>query len=147
MDLSTIANIATALTVLAAVVFGLLELRRTRHEREERAAFELIRSQMTPQWLYSVVIVQALPANASAEQIENDPRALEAAHTVGLILEALGYAVFIGIVTLQMIDQLMRGIVRLASNSMSDYIAFARKRSGSVASHPKGPTTSPSCRP
>jgi hypothetical protein len=77
------------------------------------------------------VIVQALPVNASAEQIENDPKAAQAAQSVGLILEALGYAVFIGIVPLKMIDDFMGGIVRVASNRMHDYIAFERKRSGS----------------
>lgn len=56
---------------------------------------------------------------------------LEAVHSVGLILEALGYAVFTGIVPLKMIDQFMGGIVRIAFNRMRDYINFERKRSGS----------------
>ena len=106
-------------------------MRRARREREERVAFELMRSQMTPQWLRSVVIVQGLPVDAKAEQIENNPQALEAVHSVGLILEAIGYAVFIGIVPLRMIDQFMGGIVRLASNRMRLYIEFERARSGS----------------
>jgi hypothetical protein len=131
VDLSTIANVATALTVLTAVGFGVIEMRRARREREERAAFELIRSHMTPQWLRSVVIVQGLPVDANAEQIENNPQALEAVHSVGLILEAIGYAVFIGIVPLRMIDQFMGGIVRVASNRMRRYIEFERARSGS----------------
>ena len=33
MELSTVANIATALTVLTAVVFGLIEMRRARKEQ------------------------------------------------------------------------------------------------------------------
>jgi hypothetical protein len=39
VDLSTVANIATALTVLTAVIFGLIEMGHARKEREERAAF------------------------------------------------------------------------------------------------------------
>ena len=39
MELSTIANVATSLTVLIAVAFGVIEMRRARLEREERAAF------------------------------------------------------------------------------------------------------------
>jgi hypothetical protein len=77
------------------------------------------------------VIVQGLPVDANAEQIENNPQALEAVHSVGLILEAIGYAVFIGIVPLRMIDQFMGGIVRVASNRMRRYIEFERARSGS----------------
>lgn len=131
MDLSTLANVATALTVITGGLFGLLELRHFRREREERAAFELVHSNITPQWLRSVVIVQALPVDASAEKIENDPKVLEAAHSVGLILEALGYAVFVGIVPLKMVEEFMGGIVRVASNRMRRYIEFERSRSGS----------------
>jgi hypothetical protein len=131
VDLSTLANVATALTVVGGGLFGLLELRRLRREREERAAFELVRSQMTPQWLHSAVIVQALPPDASAELIESDPKVQEAAHSVGLILEALGYAVFVGIVPLRMVEEFTGGIVRVASNRLRRYIEFERSRSGS----------------
>jgi hypothetical protein len=131
MDISTIANVATAITVITGALFGWYEVRHFRREREERAAFELIHSQMTPEWLRSAVIVQALPVDASAEQIEKDPRALDAAHCIGLILEALGYAVFIGVLPLRMVDQLIGGITRVAYNRMRRYIEFERARSGS----------------
>ena len=48
MDLSTIANVATALTVLTGVGFGLIEMRRARREREERAAFAAVQALMSP---------------------------------------------------------------------------------------------------
>ena len=38
MDISTIANVATAITVLTGVIFGWFEVRHFRREREERAA-------------------------------------------------------------------------------------------------------------
>ena len=41
MDISTIANVATAVTVLTGVIFGWFEVRHFRREREERAAFDL----------------------------------------------------------------------------------------------------------
>ena len=43
VDLGTIANVATALTVLVGVVFGLVEMRRARRDREERAAFTAVK--------------------------------------------------------------------------------------------------------
>ncbi len=49
MDLGTLANLATALTVLVAAAFGWLELRRARRERDERAAFAVVRAIMTPE--------------------------------------------------------------------------------------------------
>ena len=44
MDLGTIANVATALTVLVGVAFGLVEMRRARRDREERAAFAAVQA-------------------------------------------------------------------------------------------------------
>jgi hypothetical protein len=49
VDLSTIANIATALTLLIGVAFGLIEMHRARREREERAAFAAVQALMTPE--------------------------------------------------------------------------------------------------
>jgi len=39
LDISPIANVATAITVLTGVIFGWFEVRHRRREREERAAF------------------------------------------------------------------------------------------------------------
>jgi len=64
IDLSAIANIATALIVIIAGVFGLLELRRARRERQECAAFAVVSAIMTPEWIRSLVAVQSLPENA-----------------------------------------------------------------------------------
>src|SRR5947207_13547348 len=93
VDLSTVANVATALTVLTAVVFGLIEMRHARKEREERAALVAVQAILTPAWMKSMVLVQAIPDGATASKIEADQRVLEAAHSIALILEGLGYAV------------------------------------------------------
>ena len=111
-------------------------MRHARRDREERAAFELIRSHMTPQWLRSAVIVQGLPVDANAEQIENNPQVLEAVHSIGLILEAIGYAVFIGIVPLRMVDQFWAALcewlpIECVVTSNLNELAVAHKRAGS----------------
>jgi hypothetical protein len=58
MDLATIANIATALTVLTGVVFGLIEARRA---RQERAAFSAVQAILTPEWMSSMIMVHGIP--------------------------------------------------------------------------------------
>ena len=60
VELSTVANIAAALTVLTAVVFGVIEMRRARKEREERAAFVAVQAILTPAWMESMSLVQAI---------------------------------------------------------------------------------------
>lgn len=134
MDLSTIANLATALTVLVGAGFGLLELRRVRREREERAAFAAVRAIMTPEWIRSVVIVQSLPDDISLQDLEANPRALEAAHSIGIILEALGYSVYSRIVPLLVVDELIGGVVRLAWQKLRSYIEAERQRARSLKS-------------
>jgi len=134
MDLSTVANVATAATVLTAVVFGLLETRRVREERKERVALAAVQALMTPAWMKSAVMVQAIPDGASASEIEADPRVLEAAQSMGIMIEAIGYSVFARIVPLAVVDDLVGGIVRVAWRKLKRYIEFERERAGSQKS-------------
>ena len=131
VDLSTIANIATALTVLTAVVFGLIEMRHARKEREERAAFVAVQAILTPAWMRSMVLVQTIPDGVTASKIEADPRILEAAQSIGIILEGLGYAVFARMVPLNVVDELMGGTVRVAWRKLRRYVEYERERAGS----------------
>ena len=131
MDLSTVANIATALTVLTAVIFGLIEMRHARKEREERAAFVAVQAILTPAWMKSMVLVQAISEGATAAKIEADPRVLEAAQSIGIILEGLGYAVFTRMIPLKVVDELMGGTVRVAWRKLRCYVEYERERAGS----------------
>ena len=131
MDLSTVANIATALTVLTAVIFGLIEMRHARKEREERAAFVAVQAILTPAWMKSMVLVQAIPEGATAAKIEADPRVFEAAQSIGIILEGLGYAVFTRMIPLKVVDELMGGTVRVAWRKLRSYVEYERERAGS----------------
>lgn len=131
MDISTIANVATAATVIIGVVFGWFEVRHLRREREERAAFELLHAMLTSEWLRSAVLVDSAPDDIDPASLEADATLLTAYHSIGLILEAVGYAVYARIVPLSMVDDMMGGIVRVTWRKMKAYIAHDRARSGS----------------
>ena len=131
LDLSTIAKVATALTVLIAVAFGIIEMRRARREREERAAFAAVQAILTPEWMRSMLVIHNLPDDASAAMIERDARVLDAASAVGIILEGLGYSVYARIVPLHVVGDLLGGTVRLAWRKLRPYIEEERRRSGS----------------
>jgi hypothetical protein len=131
MDISTIANVATAITVLTGAIFGWFEVRHFRREREERAAFELLHTMLTSEWLRSAVLIDTVPDNVAPEILEADPRMLDAAHSIGLILEAVGYAVYARIVPISMVDDMMGGIARVAWKKMERYVMHDRARSGS----------------
>ncbi len=131
MDLSTIANIATALTVLTGVVFGLIEMRRARRDREERAAFTTVQAMFTPEWIRSAALVQGIPQGSPVSYIENNERVLQAVEAVSVILEGLGYSVYERIIPLRVVEDLLGGVVRVAWRNLRPYVESEREKSGS----------------
>jgi len=123
--------VATALTVLTAVAFGLLETRRARHERAERAAFAAVQAILTPEWMKSMIVVHGIPDRSTASAIEADARVLAAVQAIGVILEGLGYSVYARIVPLQVVADLIGGTVRPAWRKARPYVEEERRRSGS----------------
>ena len=134
MDLSTIANVATALTVLTGVAFGLIEMRRARKEREERAAFAAVQALMTPEWMSSSMIVASIPEGTTAAELENNQRVLEAALKIATIMEGIGYSVFARIVPLSVDDDLVGGMARVAWRKFQPFALEERERTGTQKS-------------
>src|ERR1700736_6159422 len=131
VDLSTIANVATALTVLTGVGFGLVEAQRSRRARQERAAYAAAQALLSPEWMKSMITVHSIPDGSSASAIEASADVLNAAHSVGVILEGLGYSVYARIVPLRVVADLVGGTVRLAWRKLRPYVEEERQRSGS----------------
>ena len=131
MDLSTVANVATALTVITGVGFGLVEAQRSRRAREERAAYAAVQALLSQAWMKSMIVVHSIPDGSSASAIEANAEVLNAAHSVGVILEGLGYSVYARIVPLRVAADLVGGTVRLAWRKLKPYIEEERRRSGS----------------
>ena len=131
MDLSTIANVATALTVLTGVAFGLVEMIRSRQARQERAALAAVQAMLTPEWMKSMSVVHRIPDEAETSTIEADKQVVDAAYAVSLILEGLGYSVYARVVPLRVVADLMGGTIRLAWRKLRVYIEDERRRTGS----------------
>jgi hypothetical protein len=131
VDLSTLANVATALTVIIGVVFGVIEAQRARRTRQERAAIAAVRAILVPEWMRSMIIVHSIPDDSDATAIESDARVLESVQAVGLILEGLGYSVYARVVPLPVVADLVGGTVRLAWRKLRPYVEEERRRSGS----------------
>jgi hypothetical protein len=131
MDLSTVANVATALTVITGVGFGLVEAQRSRRARQERAAYAAVQALLSPEWMKSMIVVHGIPNGSSASAIEANADVLRAAHSVGVILEGLGYSIYARIVPLRVAADLVGGTVRLAWRKLEPYVEEERRRSGS----------------
>src|SRR5437870_12665835 len=131
MDLSTVANVATALTVITGVGFGLVEAQRSRRARQERAAYAAVQALLSPAWMKSMIVVHSIPDGSSASAIEANTDVLNAAHSVGVILEGLGYSVYARIVPLRVVADLVGGTIRLAWRKLRPYVEDERCRGGS----------------
>jgi len=134
VELSTIANVATALTVITGVAFGLIEMRRARREREERAAFAAVQALMTPEWMSSSMIVASIPDGTTAAELANDQRALEAMLKIATIMEGIGYSVFARIVPLSVADDLVGGMARVGWRKFKPFVIDERERTGTQKS-------------
>jgi hypothetical protein len=134
VDLGTIANVATAMTVLIGVIFGLIEMRRARRDREERAAFSAVQALMTPEWMSSSMIVHSIPKGVTAEQLENDPRMLEACLKIATIMEGIGYSVYARIVPLSVAADLIGGTARITWRNFRPFVELERIRAGTQKS-------------
>src|SRR5437867_11313083 len=103
-------------------------MRRARQEREERAAFVAVQAILTPAWMQSMTLVQAISEGTTASQIEADPRLLQAVQSIACILESLGYAVFARMVPLNVVDELLGGTLRVAWRKLHGYVEDERER-------------------
>jgi hypothetical protein len=130
VELSTLANVATALTVIVGVVFGLVEARRLRRDREERAALESVHVLLTPAYMDWFLLVQTIRDGATVQEIMSDPQILRAARSVGIVIEGLGFAVFERIVPLRIVDNFASGSIRVSWRKLRPYVEHERQRTG-----------------
>ena len=123
VDLGTIANVATAMTVLVGVAFGLVEMRRARREREERAAFAAVQA------IHDAGVDEFVDdrrirfrMEQPPRQLENDPRVLEAVLKIATIMEGIGYSVYARIVPLSVAADLIGGTARIAWRKFRPFV-------------------------
>lgn len=133
MDLSTVANVATALAVITGLAFGVFEVLHARREREERASFEVVHAMITPEWINSIHFLLS-GAELSVKKIEEDAATRNAVWSVTVILETLGYAVFMRLVPLRTVDDLLGGAVRVSWSRLRCYVEQERAQTGSQKS-------------
>lgn len=127
MDLATVANVATSVAVIVAVVFGLTELRRGARDRRDRAAVEVVRSVQTQESFRAVGKILDLPDDANPELVRSDPAMFEAAMLVYFACEMMGSMVFERVVELHTLDRMVGGWVRATWVRLRRWIESERK--------------------
>ena len=114
MDLNTLSNLAEvigAAVVLGIVAFAFVQLAQFRRQRFDMVAIELARSFQTSEFAHAVRLVLSLPNRVTAKSMREDPKYDEAAMLVSLTLETVGIMVHRRIRSLDIVWELMGGMV------------------------------------
>jgi len=115
MDLQVLANLAEvigAAIVVGGVGFAFIQLAQYRQQRRDQAAVELARSFQTPEFAHALRLVLDLPDHVSGKRLEEmDPQYENAAMLVSLTFESVGIMVHRRITSIDMVWELMGGVV------------------------------------
>ena len=91
MDLQTLSQLAEVLgfiTVIAAIVFGAVQIRQLGQQRRDLAAVVLVRSFQDTAFIHALLLIHDLPADISAADLRAKGRDYEeAAITIGMKYE------------------------------------------------------------
>ncbi|MFQ5680108.1 MAG: hypothetical protein ACE5HP_11700 [Gemmatimonadota bacterium] len=127
MDLGTVVEIVTAVTLLGGLLFAAVQVRQFRASRERDAAFELLRSFQTPEFARALRAVYALPEGLSKDEIER--RLGEEMHLVYALMttwESLGVLVHRGELELEMVDDFFSGPILVSWRKLRPHVEAER---------------------
>ncbi|MDH3733352.1 MAG: hypothetical protein OEU54_07440 [Gemmatimonadota bacterium] len=134
MDLQSLAAVAEvigAAIVVGGVGFAFVQLAHFRRQRRDQAAIELARSFQTPEFAHALRLVLGLPDGVSREQLgQMDPQYEDAAMLVSLTFESVGIMVHRRITTLDMVWELMGGVVLQAWKKLHVWAGEFREENG-----------------
>lgn len=118
--------------LIAAVVFAALQVRHANRSRKEQAAVEMIRSMQSAEWMSAVGPVSQFSTPGVAH-LDRDQAAF--ATTIALRLETVGYLVYRRAVPLEVVDDLVGGISRVAWARLGPWVIKGRADSGNEKSY------------
>jgi hypothetical protein len=131
-DLQSAANIAeifSALMVIAGVVFALIEIRHFRQQRQETAAMEIMRSFQSPGFTAALRLIMDYEQVCRNCDDEAMPLELQdAAMLVSTTLESTGLMVYQRIVPFGLVQQLMWGTIQASWRVLQPHTEWLRRK-------------------
>lgn len=113
LDTATqIAQILGGITLVAAVIFGIVQVRQFRRQRQDMAAVELMRSIQDSEFTRALRLLYTLPTGISAKDLR--ARGIEyedAAFTVSTKFETIGLLVFRENIPFHIVEELIGGTI------------------------------------
>lgn len=135
LDLQTLANLAEVIGVIIVIggfAFAVIQLLHFRQQRRATSAIELARSFQNPEFARAIRIVLSLPSGMTgAELRRRGSRHEDAAMLVSLTLESVGIMVHRRIVSIDMVWELMGGLVLDVWDRIRGWVTEVREERGS----------------
>jgi hypothetical protein len=122
------AEIIGAFAVLFAIVFAALEFRQLRHQRREAASLEMIRSWQGPEYVNGVFEILQLEDHIQPKSLgELGEQHLKMAFRICVTWEALGVMVHRGTLPIEIVNDLMGGIITIGWRKLDQWVLQLRE--------------------
>lgn len=127
-DIATLGEVLGSLAVVAAVIFGYVQIRQFRMQRRDLAAIELVHSFQDERFAHGYKLIHVLPVGLSSEEFNalGDEYA-DAALSIGMKYETVGLLVFRGIVPLEIVEELVGGAGLILWQRMKPWVYTQRE--------------------
>ena len=112
VDLAVLFNGLSALAVVGALVFAGMQVRSLNRSRAEQAALAIVTTTQSKAWSRAIGLLQRISPEMTIAEIEAlGPDVVENVHEIRIRLETIGYMVYRRIVSLEMVDDLIGGVI------------------------------------
>jgi len=127
-DISFIIDLLTLIAIVSGLVFGIAEIRRSRHERRDQAMENIFNSGFLDENMAALLPIFDLPEDAPADLILKDPEFAQIAQVVSNRIEFWGMQVYLEKIELHTLDLMTGGTVRIYWNRLKDFIYYQREK-------------------
>lgn len=128
-----VAEVASTVTIVAGLVFGVVQMREYRRQRHDAVASELMRSFYDANLSEAVALVQPIADGLSAAEWRAlDPKYLAAALKIAMTFETMGLLVYRRVAPYDLAVELAGGLVQVLWRKLERYVREVREEQ----SHP-----------
>lgn len=114
MDIQTLGALAEIFgftAVIAAFIFGFIQVRDFRRQRRDLAAIELVRSFQDKEFTQAFRLIHSLPEDISATEFAaKGTEYIDAAYSLSMKYESMGVLVFRNVVPISAVEDLIGGV-------------------------------------
>jgi hypothetical protein len=124
-------SLISTIAIVVALLFAGVQVREATHARRDQAAVAMLQSSQGEGWTHSMDAVSRIPPGLDAAQIEaRGDGAAAALVDFAVRLETIGYMVYSRLVSLEMVDDLLGGVILMFWSRAYGWVVRERGRTG-----------------